>query len=103
MNYYLIGFLILTAGGLIFLAKKMKIGKEDWVKLREKLKGKKKLSEAEIELNKNGLLLSCDKRDFADIEGLKIAMKDRPEILKKINNLDEEFEKFGYTSPKEEE
>lgn len=103
MNYYLIGFILLTAGGLFFLSKKMKLGKEDWSKLKKKFKGKKKLSEAEIELNKNGLLLSCDKRDFADIEGLKIAMKDRPEILKKINNLDEEFEKFGYTSPKEEE
>ncbi len=96
MNYYVIGFILVTTIGLIILAKKMKLGKDDWTKFKKKLKGKKKLSEPEKELIKNGLLLPCDERDYADLKGLKITMKDNPEILKKLNNLPEEFEKFGY-------
>jgi len=102
MNYYLIGFLILTCGVLIFLAKKMKIGKDDWVKLKKKFKGKKKLSIVEKELNKNGLLLPCDKRDYVDFEGLKEAMKDKPKIIEQMNNLDNEFNNFKWESPKKQ-
>lgn len=99
MNYYLIGFLLLTTGGLIFLAKTMKLGKEDWVKFKKKIKGKEKKHPAQIELEKNGLLLPCDERNYADLTRLKTSMKKYPKILTQLNDLPKEFEKFNYSAP----
>lgn len=93
MNWLLILFLLIIAGGLFFLFKKMKVGKGDFNKLKYKIT-KNKLSLAEIEFDKGNILIPIDKRDYADLNNFREGIKNNPELTKKLNNIDSEFKKW---------
>lgn len=98
MNWFVIGGITLTCGGIFFLGKKMKVGKSDLVKLKEKLNKKKS---AEEKAFRNGeIILPIDKRDFEDFNSFTNAANyienedKRDNIIKNLNNIDDDFEKF---------
>lgn len=102
MNWYLLAFLILTAGGLLIVRKKMKVGKDDGEKLIAKIK-KKKLSEFEKEFENNGVIIPCDKRDFEDFDKFKESVKDNKKTMDRLKTIDEDFVQFDYTFDEDDE
>ena len=92
MNWSLIFFLLLSAGGLFFVFKKMKVGKSDWEKLKNKFKKKKSPEQQAWE---NGeIIIPLDKRDYEDISNFKEGIKDNKILSEQLKNIDKEFKEW---------
>lgn len=102
MNWYLLAGLIITVGGLLIVRKKMNVSKEDGKKLVAKIKGKKKMTEYEKEFEKNGCLVSVDKKDYVNFDNFKESVKDNPKTMERLNTMDSDWREFGYEAEDKE-
>ncbi len=93
MNWGLLLFLGILAIGFFFMYKKMKVGKDDWEKLKKKI-FKKKISPEQEAFNKGQIIFPIDKRDYENIDNFKEDIKGFPKLSKQLGKIDEEFKKW---------
>lgn len=103
MNVIILLILIAFFIGGFFLLKKMKVGKEDWTKLKEKMK-KDKITPEEKAFRNGEILLPLESGDFVEFDKFKevlnnVKNEDKRKLLQsQIKTIDEDFEKWD---PKE--
>lgn len=103
MNVILLLILVAFFIGGFFLLKKMKVGKEDWTKLKSKMK-KDKITPEEKAFRNGEILLPIESRDFVEFDKFKdvlnnVENEDKRKLLtSQIETIDEDFEKWD---PKE--
>lgn len=85
--------LLISSIGIYFLFKKMKVGKSDLKKLKNKI-FKKKISPEQKAFDNGEIIFPVDKRDFVDFNNFKEGVKSIEKISNKLEKIDEDFEEW---------